>query len=352
MRSVLSTTAPDGIDWEALDVRGPCLPPDAVGRIVRECFALEGALVHLAYERDDVYRLEPRTGQACVVRVSRASEPAASLALQNETLRAIERADPSLPVPRIFASKRGYDVETVDTADGQYRLRVLSYVPGMPILRPPRSSATLASIGTMLARLDNALRGVPVTDAEFPLVWDVRRAPRLRPFVQCIAHAGRRDLADAVLAELEFGGLSRLGTLPLQVIHNDFNPKNILFDSVAGPNIVGVIDFGDVVTAPRVVDLGVTIARHMDSGEPMQAPRFIIEGYRSVAPLTRAEVDSLYLIVRARLAMRAVIGSWRLHQRDGRGDAAQIDDALELLGLLHEIGATEATERWRAQADV
>jgi len=79
---------------------------------------------------------------------------------------------------------------------------------------------------------------------------------------------------------------------------------------------------------------------------------FEIEGYRSVAPLTRSEVDSLYLIVRARLAMRAVIGSWRLNQCDGRGDAAQIDDALDLLELLHEVGAAEATERWRTQAGV
>lgn len=352
MRSVLSTAAPDGIDWKAVDARGPCLPADAVARIVRERFALEGTLAHLAYERDDVYRLEARTGQACVVRVSRASEPAASLALQNRALRAIERADPSLPVPRILASTRGYDVETVDTPDGQYRLRVLSYVPGLPILRPPRSQATLASIGSTLARLDSALREIPIIDAEFPLLWDVRRAPQLRPFAQYIAHAGRRDLADAVLAELEFGGLVRLGTLPLQVIHNDFNPKNILFESVAGPHIVGVIDFGDVVTAPRIVDLGVTIARHMDSSEPMQAPRCIIEGYCSVAPLKRAEIDILYLIVRARLAMRAVIGSWRLHQRDGRGDTTQIDDALDLLGLLDEVGATKATELWRTQAGV
>jgi Ser/Thr protein kinase RdoA (MazF antagonist) len=133
------------------------------------------------------------------------------------------------------------------------------------------------------------------------------------------------------------------------VIHNDFNPKNILF---AAENIVGIIDFGDIVHGARAIDVGVTIARHLEAGDAMRAPPCILAGYCATSPLSRAEIDCLYAIVRARLAMRSAIGAWRLQQRDGRGDPAQIADALALLAELRDIGEAAALRAWRAAAGV
>jgi Ser/Thr protein kinase RdoA (MazF antagonist) len=349
MRTALSTSTVRNIDWLTLDARGPRLPVDAVSEAIRERYALHGRLVRLACERDDVYRLDLPSGPPRIVRVSPATEPAESLALQNAALHAIARRDPTMPVPRIVASNVGSDVETIEYSEGRYRLRVLSFLEGAPVFLTPRSVSMLRSIGMTLARLDVALQGVSAGERDFPLLWDVRRAPQLRPLVRFIADARSRAAVDRVLAELESEGLARLGNLPAQVIHNDFNPKNILFDPT-NVHVVGVIDFGDVVHAARIVDLGVTVARHLEVENPMRAPPQIIAGYGEVAPVSHDELQVIPLVVRARLAMRAVIGSWRMSQQDSRGDPAQIESALTLLDLISGVRAEVATQQWGAIA--
>jgi Ser/Thr protein kinase RdoA (MazF antagonist) len=270
--------------------------------------------------------------------------------LQNEALRTVARTDPSLPVPRIVASVTGLDVECVETPLGPYRVRVMSYLPGTPVLQGPRSPAMLASIGRTLARLDEALRFVTTVDREFPLLWDLRSAPRLASFVECIASASGRAAVEGVLAELDSSGLARLSRLPSQVIHNDFNPKNVLFDSDRGMQVVGIIDFGDIVHCARIVDLGVCLARHLEPADCLAAPRHIIGGYCEVATISEDELLMLPLIMRARLAMRAAIGSWRLRQGDSRGDRVQIEGALALLESMARIDPADATDRWRPAA--
>jgi len=200
-------------------------------RALAERYALDGTLTRVAFERDDVYRLDRAPADAWIVRVSPLSESDASLALQNAALHAIAHAAPALPVPRIRASLDGNDVETIVAEEGRFRLRVLSYLPGAPRFRTPRPEATLAMIGRTLARLDDALRDV-APPPPFPLLWDLRGAAQLRPLVRHIADSAQRRLVDDVLAELERDGLARIYALPAQqVIHNDFNPKNVLFDS-------------------------------------------------------------------------------------------------------------------------
>jgi len=214
MRNALSTSKPPHFDWAALDARRPGPDVGAVADALRQRYALDGQLVHLASERDGVYRLDVRGSGAQVVRVSSAAEPEASLLLQNEALRTVARTDPALPVPRIVASVTGLDVERIETPRGPYRVRVMSYLPGTPVLQNPRSPAMLASIGRTLARLDEALRFVTAVDHKFPLLWDLRSAPRLASFVECIASASGRAAVEAVLAELDSSGLARPGRLP------------------------------------------------------------------------------------------------------------------------------------------
>lgn len=345
MRSGLSTSKPPSIDWASLDAKGAPLPVQAVSAALRERYGLTGRLELLARERDDVYRLEPAIGPPQVVRVSAAAEPAESLALQNAALRTIARENPSLPVPRVVVSVDGNEVEVI-RVDGDHRLRVLTFLPGMPVFHSPRSGETLRSIGRTLALLDRALEGLADVGGTFPLLWDVRSAPQLRDLVNAVADTRARATVDRVLSELESDGLARLGALPAQVIHNDLNPKNVLFDPADSVRVAGIIDFGDVVHGARIIDLGVAVARHLEPDAPMRAPPHVVAGYSEVTTILPEELRVLPLIVRTRLAMRAVIASWR-HQLDAkRGDPAQIRGALSLLEAMSAVGDEQATRQW------
>lgn len=331
----------------AVDPGDRCAPlqPERLREVVQDLYGLDGHLDPLAHERDCVYRLVASAETSYVIRVSPPSEPLASLRLQNDALLAIARNDPALPAPRVLPSTRGRDVEEIESVGDTVRLRVMTYLPGRPILSGPRSPAQLNLIGQTLARLHRALAAAGTGPVTFPLLWDIRASPQLKPFARFIADDQRRRLVDATLGTFEAEGVRALAGLPAQLIHNDFNPKNILFDG-PGHAIVGIIDFGDVVHAPRVIDVGVTIARHAEHDNVLQDGAAIVAAYAAVMPLTAAEIACLFGVVTTRLAMRAVIGSCRVHHHDVRGDRAQIDQALALLERFTALGAANSTQCW------
>ncbi|MEE4417602.1 phosphotransferase, partial [Klebsiella pneumoniae] len=72
--------------------------------------------------------------------------------------------------------------------------------------------------------------------------------------------AERRKLVSDVLAEFARTVPGVRSSLKTQIIHNDFNLHNILVDPAEPLEIAGIIDFGDMVFAPRVNDLAVALA--------------------------------------------------------------------------------------------
>jgi Ser/Thr protein kinase RdoA (MazF antagonist) len=78
--------------------------------------------------------------------------------------------------------------------------------------------------------------------------------------------------------------------------------------------VAGVLDFGDLVGAPLVQELGVTGSYHLDpaEGADLFAPlRPLLAGYEAVRPLAEAEARVLFDLIATRLALRALIPAWR-----------------------------------------
>ena len=67
-------------------------------------------------------------------------------------------------------------------------------------------------------------------------------------------------MPERLLEGFERHAVPLLRGLRRQVIHNDFNPHNVLADAVDDTRIAGVIDFGDMVHAPLVQDLATACA--------------------------------------------------------------------------------------------
>jgi Ser/Thr protein kinase RdoA (MazF antagonist) len=101
-----------------------------------------------------------------------------------------------------------------------------------------------------------------------------------------------------------------------QVIHNDLNPDNILITDTEPATVAGVIDFGDMLRAPLIVDVAIAAAylRSTDD-DALAATQALIAGFDSIVPLEDRECELLFDLIRMRLATTITILYWRKSAR-------------------------------------
>jgi len=300
-------------DWEALDTRRPRLSMGSLSRALKRLFGIDGNISVLAEERDQVFLLTTKSATKFIVRASCRDQLAQSAIVQNEALDAVAAADPLLPVPRVLRSKAGRSIEATEEGRSEYQIRLLSHLPGRP-MAPPWSEARLHQIGLMASRLDRALTAAPMPEKTFPLLWNLAEAHQLLPFLDFIEDRDLRALVERALLDFSERTLPELRKLPSQLIHNDLSPKNILFSGSDQREVSGIIDFGDIVAMPRIVDLAIAIARFTRPEDPISPAMRLIGAYSENSPLSTLELATVPSIVQARLAMRVAVWSWRLHK--------------------------------------
>ncbi|MFC7067904.1 phosphotransferase [Brucella rhizosphaerae] len=171
-------------------------------------------------------------------------------------------------------------------------MRLLTYIEGTPLSHVGAPTSTLRSaIGQAVANLDTVLAGFDHPYAsKRDLIWDVKNLNRLRPHLALI-NVHRRPLAEAMLDRFEAVAGPKLAQLPAQAVHSDMNGQNILID---GERLAGFIDFGDLVHAPRLVDLAGVALLQMHGGEnDLLDVADIVTVYNEITPLTDLEIELL-----------------------------------------------------------
>ncbi len=95
----------------------------------------------------------------------------------------------------------------------------------------------------------------------------------------------RKTLATHALDRFASHMVPLLPQLRAQVIHNDFNPHNVLAGDPRNEEIAGVIDFGDSVRSPIVQDLAVAAAYQFEpTGHPLEGPAEVAAAFHQTAP--------------------------------------------------------------------
>jgi 4-aminobutyrate aminotransferase-like enzyme len=176
-------------------------------------------------------------------------------------------------------------------------------------------------VGEIAARLDLALRGFfhPHARQEHP--WDITRCAALRPHTHHIADAAARRNSEQILDHMAGNIIPRLKGLRHQVIHADVHSKNTLIDPGRPDRITGVLDFGDMVFAPLVAEVAIAAdVEGVPDGELVETLGAVVAGFDSVLPLEEEEIDLVYDLVLARLAVTATIIAWRKEMRPDQPD--------------------------------
>lgn len=325
-----------------LDTPVPAITLAEATELAHAAFGLDGTVTPLTGERDRNFHLRTADGAEYALRVINAAEDPAVSDFQSLALLHLAAADPGLPVPRLHRPLQGAAPEAVwQPAHGgaPCRVRVLDYLPGRPLHLTAPDRAQRTAIGQCLARLDAALRDFRHPADSHVLMWDIQRALQLRGMAAQLPEPADRALAAGVLDRFERHALPLLPGLRPQVIHNDFNPHNILADAVRDEAITGIIDFGDMVRAPLVQDLATAAAYQLaPEGHPLEGPAQLIAAFDAVCPLWPEEVEILADLIATRMAVAVTISGWRALRQPANADYILRNYGRSLSGL-RRVGA-------------
>lgn len=319
---------------DPLSVPAPDLDPDALHRALAQRWDLAGELTGVHGERDRNFRLDTGAGRY-LLKVHNPADDEPVLDLQLSALRHLRAVAPDLPVPQVVPTRDGAVRTTLVGRDGRRsHAWVMTWLEGRHPAVEELGPEQLRAWGVTAARLGRALRGFVHPAASYPIAWDVRRLPALRPWLDAV-HRERRPAVERVLDRFEQRVAPELRSLRAQVVHNDLARTNVLVDDAG--TICGVTDFGDMTHTSLVCDLAVAAADVLQ-GHPggWQQAVHLVAGYDQVTALEPAERTLVADLMAARCAASVLITAWRGREQ---GWAPPIDGhAFEQLDALLTVG--------------
>jgi hydroxylysine kinase len=288
-------------------------PIEVAERLCWERFGLKASARRLSSERDENFHLRAPDGQEYLLKITNAAEDRRVTDFQTRALEHVALVDQTLPVPRLVRSLDGAAAILFGEESERARVvRLMTFIQGSILHVANRSVVQCRNVGATLGRLDAALRDFIHPGSGHELRWDLKHAAALRPLLSEIVDVERRALAACFLDNFETHVLPVMPSLRSQVIHNDFQPSNILVDAHATEEVVGIIDFGDMVKAPLINDVAVAGAYHLaGSPEPLGYSVALVGAFNDVIPLLHDEVEILFDLMVARLVMTVAITNWR-----------------------------------------
>ena len=291
-------------------------PPDFsvehASELLRQQYGLQGSLEPQDSERDQNFLLRTKAGDRYVLKIANSAELESITDFQISALIHLEQSRDADRVPKVVRTIDGQTRIRVSADDGQFHTaRVLSWLPGRPLRSDAISAVALYRMGETLALLGRALRDFEHPASDYPLLWDIKQATLLHELLDTVDDKALRTLVTRHLDSFDAEAAPRLQGLRWQVIHNDLNPGNVLFDASDERVITGIIDFGDMIRSPLVVDVAVGCAYlyRGDDGSPGLLE--FLRGYNAVTPLTADEFAVLPYLVKIRNVSTVVISHWR-----------------------------------------
>jgi 4-aminobutyrate aminotransferase-like enzyme/Ser/Thr protein kinase RdoA (MazF antagonist) len=279
-------------------------------RVLREHFGVAGQLQRLPGERDHNVHVRTPDGAAFVLKIAPPGEDRDVLALQNAAMAHLAARDFAWPAPRAIQAQGGEDLVETDIAGSPRLVRLLTWLPGVPMASArPHSPELLADLGESLGSVTRALADFRHPAARRDLKWDLAAAEWAGEQVSRIPDARRRAVVEQVMERYVAEVQPRLAPLRRGVVHNDANDYNVLvrYDADGRGRVAGIVDFGDVLETYVVCDLAIALAyAMMHHADPLSAAVHVVAGYHRAFPLTEEELALLFPLARARLAVSVV----------------------------------------------
>jgi hydroxylysine kinase len=345
----------------------PRVTKEQAEEIALRYYGVDARAERLEAEHDDAFRLTTSAGRARLLKIGRAVAPGPDrVSFQTAILLHLAATAPQLPVQRVTAALDGAPEVRIGGVDGPARLVTMtSWLDGDLLSSVAADPELRRETGATLARLNVALRCLRHPGARRTHRWDLQNFWRLRALLDDLPGDG---LLPEVSAALPAGSLvpglraaltdcldrfdrhvrPRLADLPVQVIHSDFHGENLLTD---GRRITGILDFGDALTGPVAMDVGVAACYQLGSPPDLLAPALdLVAGYHAVEPLDPADFPLAADFLVARVAARIIVSQWNaMREPANRGYLLRrTPQAIEHLAALRLLAPDEIARSLKA----
>jgi 4-aminobutyrate aminotransferase-like enzyme/Ser/Thr protein kinase RdoA (MazF antagonist) len=277
--------------------------------ILKKNWGISSEISALTGERDLNYQVRSEPKRILKIYPNCSDGEIDFLKLQDRALTSLQALQRT-PVP--IATKSGETTIPVETGAA----RLLSWLDGQ--MWAESDSREFAELGRCVALVDQHLARLALTETDVKLlnrdfIWNMMQAEKILNRLDLIADEKLRISVADEITEFKDKFLPKLKEMKSQLIHNDANDWNI----VCGEKIQ-LIDFGDIILAPRIVGLAVTASYlALDSEDPTFEIAKLVRGYHSISPLTLGEIELLLPLTRVRIAMSIANAALQISENPG-----------------------------------
>ncbi len=325
---------------EDLRFTPPQLSPSDVLSGLRQSWGLEGTLTPLAGERDQNFRLSASDGNSYLLKIASPLEAQVLIDFQVAALQHIESRVLELSVPRMIAARDGRVIQShADFRGVEHSMRVLSWVEGAPLTAlPAYSDELLISWGLAQGQVAAALDGFSHPGADHFMPWDILNELVFSPALRAYLPDYLESSLSSRLEYLREQAMPRLLQLPAQVIHNDGHSGNVLFDADNENAVVGLIDFGDMVRRPLVVDVAVAMTSIAElRADLASAAGHFLDGYQQAVSLGPEQLGLIYDAITLRSVLTVQLLSFRAAHAAAGAEKILAEDLPSAMACLENV---------------
>lgn len=276
--------------------------------LVKEIWNIDARLTQLDGEYDLNFSLE--ADQPAILKVMRADCDEAFIDMQCSALEYLAESTSTLPIPKIIPTLNGELYTRVAGPDGELRILWLQEkIAGKTYADfKPQTLSLVQHVGAVVGALDKAWLNFEHKALVRDFKWNLMSADWIKAELSVIKDPSRYQLIKEIIQHYQ-QIRPQLNKLRQQAIHNDVNDYNII---VAGSlteqaKVAGLIDLGDMCASPRICNLAIAAAYMvLGQSQPEHVLEALVSGYHAENPLTTAELDMLWPLLRMRLAVSVV----------------------------------------------
>ena len=287
----------------------------------------------LKSERDKNFLLKLKNKPLYVIKISNPAESISLLKLQDFVLNSlIKRNSVKNFIPKkIHSTIKVYQ----DQLNRDCYVRVLRFIEGKMYAVVNHNNNLEHSLGTLLGNLSKELQNLNHPNAFRKFEWDPSNISWIQKEIN-LFKGNKKKIINTNLYEYNYFIKKNLKNLRFSLTHGDANNYNLV---VKNDLVSGLLDYGDMIYAPTINDLAVSLAYALMKKEDLySALKNVVISYHKIFPITFDEIFSLMTLVKARLTITVVMAEkQRKKFPDNKYLSISENDAWDLLYKLDRI---------------